>query len=114
MPDTPRYAGPLPLAEALTQFALVTMADAKFERDRPDANFEHRDLGLAASTGGRIAARHTRAVRPFKESGGWHWHDLTAHVNFVIKGSITFRYAGHPTEVKVEAGACLSQPAGVA
>lgn len=110
---TPSYAGPLALKDALTALAL-TRSEAPFTRDGPRADVEYRDLGLAKATGGRIGAKHIRAIRPFPAETGWHWHDMTGHVVFVLKGWLKFRYAGHRDDVTVRAGDCLSQPAGVA
>jgi mannose-6-phosphate isomerase-like protein (cupin superfamily) len=111
---TPRYAGPLPLEAAHTALHLAELTDAAFTRDGPRADVEYRDLGLAAATGGRIGAKHIRAIAPFPKETGWHWHDMTGHFVFVIKGWITFRFQGVEAPVTVEAGGCLSQPAGVA
>jgi mannose-6-phosphate isomerase-like protein (cupin superfamily) len=111
---TPRYAGPLPLAEALSRLNLAEPSDAAFTRDGPRADVESRDLGLAAATSGRIGAKHIRAIAPFPKETGWHWHDMTGHFVFVLKGWITFRFAGVDEPVTVRPGGCLSQPAGVA
>ncbi len=111
-PASTRYPGPLSLASALSQFALTDSA-TPFTRDGPRADVEYRDLGLAQATGGAIGARHIRAIRPFDQATGWHWHDMNGHFNFVLRGWIKFRFADMDDEVKVEAGACLSQPAGV-
>jgi uncharacterized cupin superfamily protein len=102
------------LAQARSSLSLSECSDAAFTRDGPRADVEYRDLGLAAATGGRVGAKHIRAIRPFDEPTGWHWHDMTGHVVYVMRGWITFRYAGQPGDVVVRAGACLSQPAGVA
>ena len=75
-----------------------------------DDRCRHRSASLA---GGRIGARHLRAIYPFGQPTGWHWHDMTAHINIVLRGWIRFRYAGVPQDVTVSAGECLSQPAGV-
>jgi len=112
--DTPaRYPGPRALAESLSQFALSSADGAQFTRDGPRADSEYRDLGLAAATGGRIGVKHIRAIMPFPAPTGWHWHDMTAHYVFVLKGSLTFRFAGIDGDVTVTAGSGLSQPAGV-
>ncbi|MBN9063752.1 MAG: cupin [Rhizobiales bacterium 65-9] len=108
----PHYAGPLPLADALTAFSLVD-ADAPFTRDGPRADVEYRDLGLAKATGGKVGAKHIRAIKPFEKETGWHWHDMTGHFVFVLRGWISFRYEGVDGDVTARAGACLSQPAGV-
>jgi uncharacterized cupin superfamily protein len=113
--DAPmRYAGPLKLADAHSRFNLVTSSEEGFTRDGPRADNEYRDLGLSAATGGRIGAKHIRAVRPFEQPTGWHWHDMDGHFVVVLKGWVTFRFAGVEGDVTVKAGACLSQPAGVA
>ena len=44
---------------------------------------------------------------------GWHWHDMTAHYVYVLRGSLTFRFAGVEGDVTLRAGDGLSQPAGV-
>ena len=113
--NTPmRYPGPLDLADARTGLHLVAPSEDSFTRDGPRADNEYRNLGLAAASGGRIGAKHIRAIRPFEEPTGWHWHDMEAHFVVVLKGWITFRFAGVEGDVTVKAGGCLSQPAGVA
>jgi uncharacterized cupin superfamily protein len=112
--DAPRYPGPLALGQSLSAFALASGRDAAFTRDGPRADVEYRDLGLAAATGGQVGVKHIRAITPLPKSTGWHWHDMSAHFVYVLKGWIAFRFAGVPDEVRVEAGSGLSQPAGVA
>lgn len=112
--DSPRYAGPMPLDQALSALSLAEISDAVFTRDGPRADVEYRDLGLAKATQGRIGAKHIRAIVPFEKETGWHWHDMTGHFVFVLKGWVAFRFAGVAKEVTVRAGSCLSQPAGVA
>jgi uncharacterized cupin superfamily protein len=106
------YAGPLDLAHAHSKLKLTS--DESFTRDGPRADVEYRDLGLSAASGGRIGAKHIRAIKPFEEPTGWHWHDMTGHFVVVLKGWISFRFAGIVGDVTVKAGSCLSQPAGVA
>lgn len=107
----PRYDGPKTPAQALTCLA---RNDEAFTRDGPRADVEYRDLRWAAASGGAIGAKHIRAIRPFEAETGWHWHDMTGHFIYVLKGWIKFRYAGVDDVVTVGAGASLSQPAGVA
>jgi uncharacterized cupin superfamily protein len=108
-----RYEGPLALARALSALALNDAASATFEREGLRADVEYRDLGLAKATGGRVGAKHIRAIKPLPAPTGWHWHDMTAHFVYVLKGSLTFRFAGVAGDVVVRAGSGLSQPAGV-
>ena len=108
-----RYDGPLELARSLSAFAVDPAATAEFTRDGPRADVEYRDLGLAAATNGRIGIKHIRAIMPLPRATGWHWHDMTAHFVYVLKGSLTFRFAGVHGAVVVTAGSGLSQPAGV-
>jgi mannose-6-phosphate isomerase-like protein (cupin superfamily) len=109
----PRYEGPRDLAESLTLFARMSAADATWNREGLRDDAEYRDLGLAAATGGRIGAKHIRALKPLPAPTGWHWHDMTAHYVFVLRGSLTFRFAGVAGDVTLNAGDGLSQPAGV-
>lgn len=106
----PRYDGPKSLSQALTQ---LTGGDGAFTRDGPRADVEYRDLGWAAASGGAIGAKHIRAIRPLEAETGWHWHDMTGHFVYVLKGWIKFRYADVADVVTVAAGSSLSQPAGV-
>ena len=114
-PDTPpRYAGPRPAGCGLTDLLLVDHASAVFTRDGPRADVEYRDLGWSKASAGAIGAKHIRAIRPFDAETGWHWHDMTGHFVYVLKGWISFRYAGVDHEIVVHAASSLSQPAGIA
>ena len=108
-----RYAGPRRQPESPTRLNLAPVETAKFHREGLRENFEYRDLGLSAATGGRVGAKHTRAVKPWEAETGWHWHDMDVHAVFVIRGHITFRFRGLPGEHVVRAGECITQPAGV-
>jgi quercetin dioxygenase-like cupin family protein len=112
--ERPSYPGPLALAQALSGLAFASAHGATFTRDGPRADVEYRDLGLAAATNGALGIKHIRAIMPFPQPTGWHWHDMKAHFVYVLRGWITFRYAGVDDDVRVEAGSGLSQPAGVA
>ena len=112
--DPPHFPGPLALGQARSSFGLVELTDAAFTRDGPRADVEYRDLKLSDATDGRIGARHIRAIAPFDKETGWHWHDMSGHFVYVLRGWIAFRYAGMADDVVVRAGACLSQPGGVA
>lgn len=114
MPDAAsRYPGPLALAQSLSALARADAAHAAFTREGLRADVEYRDLGLAQATGGAVGAKHIRAIGPLPAPTGWHWHDMTAHFVYVLRGSLTFRFAGVAGEVVVTAGSGLSQPAGV-
>ena len=111
--SAPRYAGPRGLAESLSAFARMTAADAQWNREGLRDDSEYRDLGLAAATNGRLGAKHIRALKPMATPTGWHWHDMTAHYVFVLRGSLTFRFAGVEGDVTLREGDGLAQPAGV-
>ena len=111
---SPRYDGPLSLAQSLSAFAIASGESAQFTRDGPRADVEYRDLGLAAATNGLVGIKHVRAIMPLPGPTGWHWHDMTAHFVFVLRGSLTFRFAGIDGDIVVAAGSGISQPAGVA
>lgn len=103
---------PRDLASAASRLGVVR-ADAPFDREGPRADVEYRDLGIAAATGGRVGVKHIRALRQFEAETGWHWHDMTGHIVYVLKGWLAFRFAGHEGTVTLHAGDCISQPGGV-
>jgi len=109
----PRYDGPRELAQSLSAFAQASAAGAAWNREGLRAESEYRDLGLAKATGGRIGVKHIRALKPMAAPTGWHWHDMTAHYVYVLRGWLTFRFAGVDGDVELRAGDGLSQPAGV-
>jgi len=109
----PVYPGPKTLESALSRLHIERAGEASFHREGLRADSEYRDLGLGAATGGRLGVKHIRAIGRFEQPTGWHWHDMRAHFIYVLRGSITFRFAGVPDEVTLRAGDALSQPAGV-
>lgn len=114
MTKSPRYPGPLSIDKAKSKFVLTPLEDNRFERDGPRSFVEYRDLGMAEASDGRITGKHIRAIQPFNKETGWHWHDMTGHFVYILKGWVEFRFDGILEPVKVTAGSCLSQPAGVA
>src|SRR6187402_917413 len=112
--DPPHFPGPLALGQARSSFGLVELTDAAFTRDGPRADVEYRDLKLSDATDGRIGARHIRAIAPFDKETGWHWHDMSGHFVYVLRGWVRFDFSGVSEPVTVSAGSCISQPAGVA
>lgn len=109
----PLYEGPLVLSSARSSLNLLPFREADFTQDGPRADAQYRDLGLDKATGGRVGAKHIRAIKPFEQETGWHWHDMNGHFIYVLKGWISFRFEGVPEIITAGAGACLSQPAGV-
>ena len=109
----PTYPGPRSLHTALSALHIERGEQAVFEREGLRADSEYRDLGLAAATGGRLGAKHIRAIARFEQPTGWHWHDMNAHFIYVLRGWITFGFAGVDGELTLRAGDSLSQPAGV-
>lgn len=108
-----RYLGPLRIDEAACALRRSSAPDAGWTREGLRADVEYRDLGLDAATGGRLGAKHIRAIAPLPAPTGWHWHDMSAHFVYVLRGWLTFRYAGVDGEVTLRAGEALTQPAGV-
>ena len=91
----PSYSGPRKLNEALSAFHLLVGEGAAFHRE------------------GLRAEKHIRAIGPFEQPTGWHWHDMHAHFIYVLRGWIKFRFDGVEGEVTLKAGDSLSQSAGV-
>ena len=92
MSESTRYPGPLSLHEAKTKLLVTPLTEDAFRRDGPRSMVEYRDLGLAAATQGRVGAKHIRAIKPFEKETGWHWHDMTGHFVYVLKGWLKFRF----------------------
>jgi uncharacterized cupin superfamily protein len=111
--SAPSYPGPKRLDDALTLLRLERGEQARFQREGLRADSEYRDLGLSAATGGKLGVKHIRAIAPFEQPTGWHWHDMHAHFIYVLRGWIKFRFAGVDEEVTLRTGDSLSQPAGV-
>jgi len=104
---------PVELAKAISALALSEASNSAFTRDGERADVEYRNLGLDSATGGRIGATVNRAIKPFERETGWHWHDLTFHGVYVLKGWLTFRFRGEDEPVTVRAGDFINQPPGV-
>jgi mannose-6-phosphate isomerase-like protein (cupin superfamily) len=113
MADIEIPKAPVEISQAISALLLAQGADAQFTRDGERADVEYRNLGLASATGGRIGATINRALTPFEKETGWHWHDLTFHGVYVLKGWLTFRFKGKPGEVTAKAGDFINQPPGV-
>jgi quercetin dioxygenase-like cupin family protein len=62
----------------------------------PRPFYDYRDLGLAAASGGLIAARHirVRADAPAERHTGFHCHELALQWFYVLSGSITLEPRG--------------------
>jgi hypothetical protein len=87
----PATTGPRALAKSLTEFARATAGSADLESRGDCARIRSiADLGLAAATSGRIGVKHIRALKPWPGPTGWHWHDMTAHYVYVLRGWLTF------------------------
>lgn len=108
-----RYAVPLRLGEQGRRIVVDTLGDHAFVAEGPLGGNEYRELGVGGATDGALGIRHLRANAAFDRPTGWHWHDMDAHVVYVLKGDITYRFEGHDGEVKLHAGDCITQPPGV-
>jgi len=101
------------LADAKTKLVVTLLRNDALQRDGPRANVGYRDPGPAAATGGRIGAKHMRAIKPFEKETGGYWHDTTGHFVYVRKGWLKFSFQGIRDDILVEAGSCISQLTGV-
>ncbi|MFC5744649.1 hypothetical protein [Actinomadura rugatobispora] len=69
---------------------LVGRDDGTWEQG-PVPGMLHRDLGLAAATGGLLKARHTRCSAEADGRTDWQFHDLDFQWFFVLNGEIGVR-----------------------
>lgn len=113
MTENQNYHGPLDLDTSYTKLNIVSLSKEAFTRDGPRADVEYRDLGLSHASGGKIGAKHIKALRPFENETGWHWHDMEGHFVYILNGWISFKYQGVEEIITASKGDCLSQPAGV-
>lgn len=73
------------------------------------AFFAYRDLGIGSATDGAIGAHIIRAVPGEGPKPGWHTHDLSFQMVYVLRGWVEFEYEDIG-RVWLEAGASVYQP----
>jgi quercetin dioxygenase-like cupin family protein len=95
------------------KFSVSHAADGAFEGGGLRGFFEYRDLGIQASTGGKVGAHVIRAVPGKHASGEPHRHGLEFQMVYVLKGWVRFWYEGQG-EVLLKPGSCVHQPSGIA
>ncbi len=94
-----------------SRFAVSHARDAVFQRGLR-AFFDYRDLGIRQATDGRVVAHVIRAAAGAAFSSQPHLHRTSFQLVYVLKGWITFEYAGQG-ELRLEAGDCVHQPPGI-
>lgn len=92
-------------------FAVSHAADADWDAGLRTF-FSYRDLGVAAATGGKVGAHVIRARDASAVRGDPHRHTLEFQLVYVLRGWITFDYAG-VGPVRLEAGSSVVQPPGL-
>ena len=95
------------------RLSITHAEDTAFAGDGLRGYFEYRDLGIRASTDGRVGAHVIRAVAGEHASGEPHrHHGLEVQIVYVLKGWVRFWYEGHG-EVLLKPGSCVHQPPGI-
>lgn len=74
--------------------------------------FAYRDLGVAASTGGRVGAHVIRAIGSQLDPQPRHHHAIEFQLVYILKGWIEFDYTD-VGRVRLEAGSSVVQPPGI-
>ena len=92
-------------------FAVAHAHDAHWEGGLRSF-FAYRDLGAAASTGGRVGAHVIRATGAQHVPQPRHHHTLEFQLVYILKGWIEFDYA-EVGRVRLEAGSSVVQPPGI-
>ncbi|NKB63835.1 MAG: cupin domain-containing protein [Gammaproteobacteria bacterium] len=91
----------------------ITHADSGVFRAKGlRAFFEYRDLGIESATSGQFGAHVIRAIPGQKSTGGWHQHQLTFQMVYVIQGWVVFEYENTGEHV-LHSGSCVLQPPGI-
>ncbi|MBT3170795.1 MAG: cupin domain-containing protein [Rhodospirillaceae bacterium] len=93
-------------------FTVSRARDGGFESGGLRQKFEYRDLGISTATEGRFHAQVIRIGGEGQQVAGEHWHSLDFQLVYILKGWITFDYAG-VGETRLEAGDCVHQPPGI-
>ena len=94
------------------KFSVSHARDSAFAAGGLRDFFEYRDLGIAASTDGRVGAHVIRSRQLLEAPGARHHHSLEMQLVYVLRGWIKFDYEG-VGEVVLEAGSCVHQPPGI-
>ncbi|HMD02279.1 MAG TPA: cupin domain-containing protein [Candidatus Baltobacteraceae bacterium] len=93
------------------RFSVSHLDESSFESGGLRPQYEYRDLGIKAATGGKVGAHVIRVVDPHALSAEHH-HDLEFQMIYILKGWVVFRYDG-VGDVRLEAGSCAHQPPGI-
>ncbi len=102
----------LSTAAKVKGFTVSRARDGGFEGGGLRQKFEYRDLGIAAATEGRFHAHVVRIGGEGQQTAAEHWHTLDFQFVYILKGWITFDYAGIG-ETRLEAGDSVYQPPGI-
>ena len=98
------------------RFSFVRFDPRKFKGGGLRSTFAYRDLGIRRATGGMAGAHVIRAEDlPPRTNGagtGRHSHTLDFQMVYVLKGKVTFWYAGRG-KVAMGPGDCVYQPPGI-
>lgn len=94
------------------RFSVSRARGAKFAGGGLRDFFVYRDLGIAASTGGRYGATVIRAKRACTGGTGRHRHKLGFQMIYILKGWAKFDYDGQGI-VTLQRGSCAHQPPGI-
>ena len=87
------------------------LATSRFEGGGLRSQYEYRDLGIAAATGGRVGAHVIRVTDP-RATSPPHTHALDFQMIYILKGWVVFDYEG-VGQVRLEQGSCAYQPSGI-
>ena len=103
-------------AKRRQRFSFVRFDPGKFKRGGLRSSFSYRDLGIRRATAGMAGAHVIRAedLRPGGKAGGTgrHSHTLDFQMVYVLKGKVTFWYAGRG-RIAMGPGDCVYQPPGI-
>lgn len=95
------------------RFSFVRSDPGKFKGGGLRSSFSYRDLGIRRATAGMAGAHVIRADDLPKAGGtGRHSHTLDFQMVYVLKGKVTFWYAGRG-RIAMGPGDCVYQPPGI-
>ena len=94
------------------QFSVSHLDTSEFCDDGLRPFFQYRDLGIRASTDGKVVAHVIRAKPGTEAQPSRHMHVVQFQMVYVLKGWIKFDYEG-VGEVTLTAGSCVHQAPGI-
>lgn len=98
------------LRAPVAKFAFAPLEGGAWGRNPLRSFYEYRDLGVREASGGQVKATHIRIVSDPGPGTGWHCHDSSFQLVYVLAGFVRFRLRDG-TQIILHAHDCAYLPA---